>query len=419
MSATAAGPGRTPGGSVRVTSEIGELETVLCHAPGPELNVVTPDGLEDFLFDDLLDPGRAREQHDTFTALLGEFAEVLELADLLEEVLRIPEARESILGRTDLPFQHRARERSPERLARVLVEGEVSYGGELARLVNEAGYSLPPLPNLFFTRDAAAVIGGQVVVAAMRHRVRWTEEVIVRTVFAHHPDLANDGILYDGTDERRTNTSLEGGDVHLLREDLLMVGLSERTTAAGIDALADALAERTGVRDVLVVILPPHRTSIHLDMIFTMIDHELCCVFPPYFQGPTRLPVLHLRTGETGTRERQDLFSALRDLGLPLTPVRCGGEGRVFQEREQWSSGCNLFAVGPGQLIAYDRSERTLRGLEEEGGFRLVSAGDLLSGEETVEDDDRFVITFDGSELMRGGGGPRCMTLPVRRRPLA
>lgn len=405
------------GAGARVESEIGPLETVLCHAPGPELAVVTPENREDYLFDDILDLERARREHSRFVAVLERFADVLEVTDLLEEVLADPEARASLLGNADPAFRERAEEAAPADLARLLVEGEESHGGGLAGLLNEAGYTLPPLPNLFFTRDAGAVLGDRALVAAMRHDVRWTEEAIVRTLFRRHPALSNEGMLYDGTQERRLNTSLEGGDVHVLRDDLLLLGLSERTTAAGIDVLCDRLLEGTSFRDVLVVILPRHRTSIHLDMIFTMIDRGLCCVYPPYFLGPTRLPVLRVSERSERMHEEEDLFTALDDLDLPLEPVRCGGERRTMQDREQWASGCNLFAVAPGQLVAYDRNEHTLEALEREGGLRVVPAVDFLTGDAEVAEDGRFVLTFEGTELVRGGGGPRCMTLPVARRP--
>ncbi|MFQ5890643.1 MAG: arginine deiminase family protein [Gemmatimonadota bacterium] len=406
-------PGRDP--AVRIDSEIGRLRTVLYHAPGPELTVVTPDNRRDYLFDDLLDLERSVHEHSRFRTILERFAEVHDVADLLRDVLEIGEGREYLLQASGDAIRARAERASPEEIVRLFIEGEETSGGTLAEMVNEAGYALPPLPNLFFTRDSAAVIGERVMVASMKHEVRWSEELFMRALFTYHPRLSNAGIVYDGSVERRLNTSIEGGDVHVLRSDLLLVGLSERTTAAGIDALTHGLFRFDGIRDVLVVVMPPHRTSIHLDMIFTMIDRELCCVFPPYFIGPARLPVLHVRRGETGVREMPNLFAALTRLGLPLEPVFCGGERRTMQEREQWGSGCNLFAVGPGQLLGYDRNEHTLAALERDGGFRIVSGVDFLTGDEEVSEGERFVIAFDGSELVRGGGGPRCMTLPVLR----
>lgn len=402
--------------TVSVTSEVGRLQTVLTHTPGPELSVVTPDTRSQYLFGDLLDLEAAREEHRRFRAILERFAEVREIRDVLEETLEIPEARAFMLARANDGVREQAAEMDPDDLVRLFVEGkESSGGGSLARALNETGYTLPPLPNLFYPRDPAAAVGDSVVVAAMRHQVRWTEELIARTIFGFHPEFAVGSLLYDGTEERRFNTSLEGGDVHVLRRDLLLVGLSERSSAAGIDAIREGVTRGTEVRDMLVVILPPHRTSIHLDMVFTMVDRELCCAYAPYFVGPRRLPVLHLSREFEGIREMPNLFTALSRLDLPLEPIFCAGRQPVAQEREQWASGCNLLAVGPGQVLAYERNDETLTALEREADFRIVAGDELLDGKVSLEEDERAAVTFPGSELVRGGGGPRCMTLPVRR----
>ncbi len=401
-----------------VTSEIGRLRSVVCHAPGPELAVVTPANKQDYLFDDILDMEIARREHSGFVEILSRFSTVHEVTDLLVEVLRIPEARQYLVEQSGEAIEARATDADPEVIARLFVEGEEVLGGRLAELVNETGYALPPLPNLFFTRDAAAVVGNQVLIASMKHEVRWSEEILAWTLFRAHPALEARGFLFDGAHERRLNVRLEGGDVHVLRGDLLAIGMSERTSAAGIDVLTDELFRNSDITDVLVVVMPAHRAAIHLDMIFTMLDRELCCVYPPYFMGPTRLPVLHVRRGEDGVHEADSLFQALKDLDLPLTPIPCGGGRRTMQEREQWASGCNFFAVGPGQVLAYDRNEHTLEALRQEGGFKIVKGAEFLTGDVKISEGGRFAITFEGSELVRGGGGPRCMTMPLVRDPV-
>lgn len=400
---------------VRVTSEVGTLRAVVCHTPGPELTTVTPANRADYLFDDILDLELAQQEHAVFTSVLSRFTEVFQVADLLRETLAVPAVLDGFLTAAGDAIRERADGASIEEIVSLFIRGEEHVGGSLAHLVNESGYSLPPLPNLFFTRDSAAVVGERVVVASMRHDVRWTEELVARTLFRHHPKLVNRGVVYDGASERRLNVHLEGGDIHVLRQDLLLVGLTERTSAAGIDLLAQHLFDQGDVTDIVVVLLPAHRTAIHLDMVWTALDRDLCCVYPPFFIGPMRRPIVHLKKSKAGVREVDGLFSVLRDLDHPMEPLFCGGEKRTTQEREQWGSGCNFVAVAPGHVIAYGRNEYTLESLATGAGFRSLSAEEFLSQAEPPAAGERVAITFDGSELVRGGGGPRCMTMPILR----
>ncbi|HEU5210008.1 MAG TPA: arginine deiminase family protein [Longimicrobiales bacterium] len=405
---------------VRVTSEIGPLRSVICHTPGPELLAVTPATREDFLYDDIIDLEQARREHHRFTALLSRFAEVHEVSELLEEVMDIPECRRFLIERVmdvaqSEPLARQLEPMPAAELVSLFIEGrEVQSAGPLQELLGRAAHDLPPLPNLFFTRDAAMSINDGVIVGSMRHTVRWSEEILMKALFQYHPRLRNSGLIYDGSEERRAGYTIEGGDVHIIRPDLVVMGLSERSSPGAFDTIAERLA-RQGVTDVLVVVLPIDRAMIHLDMIFTMIDREHCVVFPPSFIGPTRSPVLHYRAGMQGMREMPNLFTALRQLDLPLEPIMCGGERRTFQEREQWSSGCNFVAVRPGVILGYSRNENTYRELEREAGYRIVDAIEFLTGETDIEEDEKAAIVFEGSELVRGGGGGRCMTMPVVR----
>lgn len=403
---------------LHVTSEVSTLEAVLVHTPGHEIEAVTPRTREDYLYDDIIGVEIAAREHARFVAVLERFSKVYQISDLLREVAEKKEARDFLIQKTMdvVPSDELAKrlEKVPSaELVELLIEGAEEQAGPIAKALNEADYSLPPLPNLFFPRDIGMVIGGHAVVGSMRYGIRWTEELLIKSLFKFHDTLSNSGILYDGSEERRSNYTLEGGDVHVLREDLLIVGFSERSSPAAIDALCDEAFAKTRVKDVIVVVMPKVDTAIHLDMVFSQLDQEMCIVYPPCFVGPERFSVLHRKKGREGVKEMPNFFAALRTVGLPLEPIFAGGDHRHTQDREQWASACNFLAVQPGVILAYARNEATLGELQK-AGYKIVESDDFLTRPKKKLS-GKMAITFPGGELVRGGGGPRCMTMPLRR----
>ena len=413
---------------IAIGSEIGRLRRVIVHQPGQEIENVTPATAAEMLYDDILFLQPALLEHQQMTGVLRRVADVCEVTELLADVLADFDVRGALAR--DICALHDAQDLVDELcalpaadLACRLIEGTLTRSDTFARHRSPSRYALPPLPNAFFTRDVASCVGGSAIVGAMASRVRVAESLIVRTLFLHHPKLRGDGILFDGTtapNGRSTQVALEGGDLLVVRDDLMVIGCGDRTSVAAIDELLVGLGAQGVVRDVIVVDVPQTRATIHLDMIFTMVDADVCVVFPPFFTGRDRCRAYHIRLGPAGVasiRDEPDLLTALARLGMVLDPVPCGGDDPIRQEREQWASGANFLAFAPGKVIGYGRNRATFDALSHHG-FEVVTAEDVIAGRVDPIDHARCAIAMSGAETSRGGGGCRCMTLPVIREPV-
>jgi arginine deiminase len=240
----------------------------------------------------------------------------------------------------------------------------------------------------------------------------------MRAMFQHHPALSGAGFWFDGSASPSFAVTVEGGDVHVLREDLVVIGCGERTSAAGIELLVNQFAESGTIRHVVVQPIPVKRAYIHFDMVFTQLDHDLCMVHEPVMCGAERADswLYTLAPGKEPRLSRHPhFFHLLSELGVSLDIVNTGGKEPLSQAREQWQKGTNFFTIAPGKVIGYARNEATYRALEEHG-FRVVSGQEVVAGTVDLTVEGRIAVAMDGAELSRGGGGCRCMTLPVRRR---
>jgi arginine deiminase len=408
---------------VRITSEVGWLEAVIVHPPGAEVGLMSPQSANAALYDDIIHPPRAAEQHAQMVAALRQFGEVHFLIDLLRDTLAINVARTAMIQRLCLGFgvPHlvpHLLELSPDDLVTQLMLGTRHNEGSLAAALDSSAFALPPMFNLYFTRDTAMCVGNQVVIAAMTNRSRWGETVLMREIFRHHPALSGSGMWFDGSTPPSFAVTVEGGDVHVLREDVVVIGCGERTSPAGIEMLVNKFAESGTIRHVVVQPIPVQRAYIHFDMVFTQIDHDLCVIHEPVIRGSERMDTwLYTLAPNQSPRltHHRDFLSTLADLDIVLETVNTGGDEPLSQVREQWQKGTNFFTLAPGKVIGYARNEATYRALENHG-FRVVSGQDVVAGNVDLTQEGRIAVAIEGSELSRGGGGCRCMTLPIRRR---
>lgn len=414
--------------NIEINSEIGELEAVMLHTPGPEVENMTPKSVERALYSDILNLSVAQQEYEQLSLFLEKITKVYQLKDLLIKVLDNPAQRNSLVGKICLTenvndYFDELMEMSSRTLANKLIEGLPARIDSLTSFLNDEYYALLPLYNFYFTRDASAVVGNNAVICRMANKVRVRESLIMEAVYAYNP-FFNAHIIntYEQFPHDRS-VLMEGGDILVVRDDILVVGNGMRTTPQGIDLLLNRLAKTApqGKSYIFVQQLPSSPESfIHLDMVFTMLDVDKCMVFEPLVMGDARYSTVQI-TMDNGKVEKirrvPNLLTALRRLGLDMEAISCGGNDEWDQEREQWHSGANFFAFAPGKVISYARNEHTLNEMSKHG-FEIVTSEEVTSGKVNIDKLKKCVVTIVGAELARGGGGARCMTLPLRRKPV-
>jgi len=415
------------GFEIRVESEIGRLTGVLLHRPGQEIANMTPETAQRALYSDILNLAVAAEEYEQLHGVLAKWTRVFQVRDLLADILGNNRVRDGLVRRiceaegvADLAADLVQLE-APE-LARVLIEGLPLVHDNLSRFLSRDRFSLPPLHNFFFTRDSAVVVRDKVMISRMANPVRGRETRIMEAIFDYHPGFGartvNPARLGAGGPE----ITIEGGDVLVAAEDVLLVGVGARTTAKAVDFLIERVKELGLDQHLIVQLLPETPESfIHLDMVFTLLDRDACLIYEPVIRQTHHFDTVHIhvRDGQVQfIREEDTLLTALASVGLDLKPISCGSpDDRWLQEREQWHSGANFFALAPGKVIGYGRNVNTINELSD-NGFQVVTAREVIAGDFDLASEGRCVITIDGSELARGGGGCRCMTMPLGREKL-
>ena len=400
---------------VNVKSEIKPLKKVLLHRPGKELLNLTPNTLEELLFDDIPFLKVAQEEHDAFAqALRDNGVEVFYLEDLMAEVLEAnPALREQFLKqwieeagiRTDryqkIIFDY-MQENYPDAKDFVLktMEGinltelHTDKANSLVDLVSESSKMvIKPMPNLYFTRDPFAMIGNGVSINRMYSVTRNRETIYGEYIFKYHPDFKDVPQYYS-----RYNTfHIEGGDILNINDKVLAIGISQRTEPDAIDAIAKNIFEdeTSPVETILAFNIPNNRAMMHLDTVFTQIDVDKFTIHPG-IMGP--LTVFEITAAGEGIKVKEvngTLESILETyVGHPVELIPCGGGDRIAAEREQWNDGSNTLCIAPGKIVVYERNDVTNKVLRDKG---------------------LDLIIVPSAELSRGRGGPRCMSMPIER----
>ncbi len=404
---------------VNVSSETGRLRAVLLHRPGVEIERMTPLNAEHALYSDILNKPIVDNEYANFCGVLERWTQVYYVEDVLEYILRDPDVRRQMVtdtvsnyGAKTQPLLDYLNSCDTRQLAAVLIEGyeDPEWDGQ-----DDDRYLLEPLYNLFFTRDASSTVFDRVLINSMSFEARERETMIYEAIFGHFF-----GVQMLNAMAWNKWARTEGGDVHIAAPDLLCIGQGIRTNAKGIEYLAQTFARERDHFNILVQELPHKPDSfIHLDMVFTFLGQHQCMAFEPMlkkqglFAGKdtTLITIDH---GKISYRTMPNIVDGLRHLGWDIEPVLGGGSDPWVQLREQWHSGANFFSLGDGKVIGYRRNTHTIDALDH-AGFAVLNAEDIVSGKVNMQDYDKFVAAFPGSELPRAGGGARCMTMPILR----
>ncbi|RRJ66962.1 arginine deiminase [Paenibacillus oralis] len=406
---------------MHVASEIGELQTVLLKRPGQELENLTPDYLQPLLFDDIPYLPVIQKEHDYFAQTLrNRGIEVLYLEKLAAEALADKKLREEFVDRVleearaegDISQQilkEYLLSFANEDLVQKIMSGvrkneiETSKKIQLYEFIEDhSPFYLVPMPNLYFTRDPAAVIGDGLTINKMRETARRRESLFMEYIINHHPRFAGHHVPV--WLDRNYQFPIEGGDELILNEETIAIGVSARTSAKAIERLAlNLFSRQEKFKRVLAIEIPKCRAFMHLDTVFTMVDYDKFTIHPA-IQGPQgNMNIYVLEQGpdeETLNITRHtSLMESLKEvLGLKdLVLIPCGGGDEIASAREQWNDGSNTLAIAPGVVVTYDRNYVSNALLREHG----------------IE-----VIEILSSELSRGRGGPRCMSMPIVRKDI-
>lgn len=401
-----------------VRSETGLLKSVIVHTPGKEVSLVNPELKDELLFDDIIFESDARKEHldmlKIFKAAMPGDGSIYEITDLFAETLQQEDARAFFIEKLIKRLPQENLKSIEQDLLQLSADELLHFviDGATASIPN---FNIHPTPNLLFTRDLAAVVNESILLSRPAKKARIREAILMETLIYFHP-------LFEGIKDKivkiSDQESIEGGDVLVASENVVLIGMSERTSFSGLMNATEGLLNQ-GVEHVLAVDIPKQRSSMHLDTIFTFASPTECVAFPPaIIERKNNVVALRSHNGSIISESKPSLKQALEELlERELTFINCGGPDRTNQFREQWTDGANVFALAPGIIVGYERNTNTFAELKSHG-YEIVNQFEFIEEyKDTPFDpsDKKIAISFLGHELCRGRGGARCMTMPIAR----